>query len=81
MARDYYVEVPIAGKIGLLVSAESKEEAESLAFDGCACFMLSVEDTLPSNVYEGDVEWDAFPRLTSGNVNHFHVNEISVEEE
>lgn len=79
--KEYYVEVPVAGKIGLCVTAESEEQAKELAIQGAGHFMVKLVDELPSSVSEGDVELEAHERLISGNFIHFYHNEITVEEE
>jgi hypothetical protein len=64
----YWVAVPIAGAIHVEVEAENEKDAKKFAID-----RLSME-----GAEAGDVEWEFFKRLTTGNVLHAPYNEISV---
>lgn len=63
MSETWIVSIPIAGTCTYTVEADSKEEAIEKAWG------MNADD-------DGEVEWEFYSRLTSGNVLHPWQNEI-----
>jgi hypothetical protein len=57
----YLVSIPLAGSVRIEVEAESEEQAREAAWE-------QYSENGPDDF---DVEWEAFERITSGNVESF----------
>ena len=62
----YYVTIPIAGSVTVLVEAKDEDEAVEKAWD-------KIGDD------DADVEWEALRKIASGNVLHAPCNSIEVD--
>jgi len=76
MAREYVVTIPVVGFISYTVEVDDDASSENDARKE------AIE--LAWKAYEDDedhrsVEWNAIERISTGNVSHAPVNEISVE--
>lgn len=80
--KNYYVQVPFAGMIGVSVEATDEEHAKELAMDSCSAAMLQWDNNeTPDKCFIEETEWDIYDKLVEGNVCYTYHTEIVVEEE
>lgn len=72
--KDYLVHVPIAGFITVAVEAENENDAEDIAL----CVYWNCRITGDDNVNLEELQ--AYKKMLSGNVRHYPLNELEVQE-